>query len=211
MKAAPPTNERGGPPARVAAPWQLNRAEPATISTRFQAENTAAGSGGCQCAALPFLPKDSMRFLMPADLIPLVPEWGKGERPARIAYVADQISTRRYDENRDYVAIHSPTIKRIISAVAWQSARENLAPYTEIDHDYIKDDHSKGYRWVDELRNQDCASYIIRCPIFIRHMDSVVKKHLGKLGSTEQRVARDLLLLVCTIIQLPSRGATGIR
>ena len=189
---APPGQEKAPARAWNTAPGR-NQSHPqdATNGTRFQAE-TYAGLDSR-------LPKDCMRFLLPHGLNPNLLDWGKGNRPAKIAYVAHLLSTRRYDDFRDYVTLHSPTVKEAISAAAWQEAREKLGHLMEIDHSYQVSERSKGYRWNESLRNQDCIAYIIRCPAFKRYLASVMANRLANLGPVEQQVNRDLRLLDCGI------------
>jgi len=208
---SPPTKERGDP-REEAAPHESQR-NPATIGSRFQAERTVALlprqtdtsiARGDDFSRPPLsqLPEGHMRMLLPPAFNPHAPAWGIGERRARIAFVGDHISTRRYDDNRDYVTLHSPTIKQIISPEAWKHARGILMPFMEIDHSYHVGGRSKGYRWIESLRNHECTDHIFRCPVFKRQIATFIRKRLGTLGPIEERVALDLLLLGCRITDI---------
>lgn len=149
------------------------------------------------------LPEGSMRFLFPHGLNPSFLDSVKGNRPAKNAYVAHLVSTRSYDDNRDFVTIHTPTIQQAIGGAAWHDARRIFMPYLEIHHSYQTGNRSKGYRWIESFRNQDCVGYIIRCPNFKRHLVSVSHKHLVKLGQVAHEVHRNLLLIGCDITDIP--------
>ena len=144
-----------------------------------------------------------MRFLFPQGLNPSFLDCEKGNRPAKNAYFAHLVSTRQYDENRDFVTIHTPTIQQAIGGAAWHNVRRIFMPYLEIHHSYQVGNYSKGYRWIESLRNQECVCHILQCPNFKRHLANVSHKHLVKLGPVAQRVYRDLLLIGCDITDIP--------
>ncbi len=145
------------------------------------------------------LPEGHMRFLLPEGLDPTRVRWGSGERPARIAYAAHQISIRPFDAVRDYVALHSPTIKCLIGGTSWADAKLKLGPFLEIDDDYRIGKYSKGYRWNDELRSRACIAHIIRCPRFLEHLRKHDERGQRSLSPIEMGVLQDLHLLRCAI------------
>lgn len=145
-----------------------------------------------------------MRFLLPEGLDPDEMAWGQSERKARIAYVANFISTRRFDERRNFVTIHSPTIKRIITPAAWRHAKKALYPHWDVDASYLTNCFSMGYRWKAEWLRQGCTPHLISCPRFKERLTHLRAKEIEKMCPIELRIYLDLLEIKCTIEDIPS-------
>jgi hypothetical protein len=144
------------------------------------------------------LPEGHLRMLLPEGIDPYHPSWGKGERRARIAYVGHRIWTHRYDDWRDCVTIHSPTMANHISSKAWTKAKAILDPYLEIDQSYQNEKYSKGYYWPNDPP-KNSIEHIFNCPNFKKRLDDIHEKQFAALRPIEHGVFADMQTLECTI------------
>jgi hypothetical protein len=127
------------------------------------------------------------------------PSWGHGEHPARIAYAAHLVSTEPYDQFRDYVPIHSETMKRILSAEGWCGARQVLRPEWEVNHSYLVDTYSKGYRWNERWRKRECVEHILECPRFAKKIAAHHQQMIMSMSPVAVGVHEVMKLVTCTI------------
>jgi hypothetical protein len=161
------------------------------------------------------LPHGHIRFLLPTGIDPSDPTWGYGERPAKIAYVAHHVSTQPYDDWRDYVSVHSPSMKQVISSETWQKARTILEPYWQINNSYQTGIYPKGYRWKARWQNVECVEHIVHCPRLKRLIAQLRQTRISKMTPLERGVYQDLLAIRCPIadidgflLELPDRPGT---
>lgn len=149
------------------------------------------------------LPEGHMRFLIPSCFDPTNPQWGNGERPARIAYALDYICTTRYDTDRKFVTLNSRVMRQYIGNSAWMHFLKLHKPFIETDG-YSVGSYAKGYRLIKAYRNFKCVAHIMRCPRFKRH---IMKLRKIKPSQSEyplndhihSQVLKDLSFLKCTI------------
>lgn len=107
---------------------------------------------------------DERAFLLPHDL-PSLP--GNGQRPSKIAYVGNLLSTKPYDGFRERVSLNRKLLETTISAEACHAAFKFLDSFIESDECWSVGNHSKGYRWGESIRAGGFGWRVYRCPSLI--------------------------------------------
>lgn len=116
---------------------------------------------------------------------------GNGERPARLAYVAHLLTTMKPNVN-NFILLNKQRLQKIISFKAESAAFKILMPYIEIDHQYIPNKQSKGYRWTLPYRDQQSIPIVIRCPRFIQHQQKLQSEARKTYTEIEANVEMDM-------------------
>ena len=144
-----------------------------------------------------------MRFFIPSYFAPTNPQWGNGERPARIAYALDYMCTTRYDTDREFVTLNSLVMRKYIGSVAWAHFLELHKPYIE-RNGYSVGLQATGYRLIKAYRKFKCVSHIVHCPRFKRRIEKLrtitpSQSEYPLDVHIHSQVLKDLSFLKCTI------------
>jgi hypothetical protein len=95
---------------------------------------------------------------------------GNGERPVRVAYVANLITTRPQNR-RGFVPLNKMRLRSIVSRNAETEAFKFLAPFLEIDHHFRPGKESKGYRWRNEFQEAEVVPHTFHAPRFRKRLE----------------------------------------